>query len=76
MSDYNGTVTRADLGRFAERDWAAVERGKREYWAECYRRDGAGPAWRASVALLEHARRLGASGHFLTAIVQETGWEP
>lgn len=50
----------ADLRRIADRDWDAAARSKREYWADCYRRGGAGPAWRASVALLEHARRLGA----------------
>ncbi len=54
------TVNPADLRRFAARDWAAAERAKQEYWAECYRRAGSGPAWRASTALLAHARRLGA----------------
>ena len=55
-----GMVNPADLRAFAERDWAASERSKREYWAECYRREGSGPARRAATALLEHARGLGA----------------
>lgn len=48
-----------DLRAFAGRDWAAAEDAKLEYWAERFRRDGSGPARRASTLLLEHARRLG-----------------
>ena len=47
------------LRAFAGRDWAAAADAKLEYWAERFRRDGAGPARRASTLLLEHARRLG-----------------
>ena len=50
-----------DLRAFAGRDWAAAADAKREYWAERFRREGAGPARRASTLLLEHARRLGVS---------------
>jgi hypothetical protein len=35
-------VTRDDLVRFATRDWAAVEAGKAQYWAE--RKRGMTPA--------------------------------
>lgn len=52
-------MERDDLLAFAHRDWSAVEQGKRQYWAERYRRDGSGPALHASALLLEHARRLG-----------------
>jgi hypothetical protein len=52
-------VDRDDLWAFAHRDWAAVERGKQQYWADRYRREGSGPARHASALLLEHAYRLG-----------------
>lgn len=48
-----------DLRAFASRDWAAVERHKRDYWAERFQHSGAQPARTAANALLEHARRLG-----------------
>jgi hypothetical protein len=51
-----------DLRAFANRDWAAAERGKQQYWADRYRGDGAAPARHASTLLLEHARRLGVAG--------------
>ncbi|MGE0361430.1 MAG: hypothetical protein AB7H93_19985 [Vicinamibacterales bacterium] len=51
-----------DLRRFARRDWAAVARSKRAFWAERYRDAGAAPARRAADALLLHARRLAAPG--------------
>jgi hypothetical protein len=51
-----------DLRAFANRDWAAAERGKQDYWVARYRGDGAAPARQASAMLLEHARRLGAAG--------------
>lgn len=50
-----------DLQAFAGRDWAAAADAKLDYWAERFRRDGAGPARRASTLLLEHARRMGVS---------------
>ena len=55
-------MNREDLRAFAQRDWAAATRGKQQYWAERYWREGAGPARRASTLLLEHARRLGVAG--------------
>jgi hypothetical protein len=54
-------VKRQDLRAFAQRDWAAVERSKWEFWAERFRREGSGPARHASRLLLDHARRLDAS---------------
>ena len=51
-----------DLRAFAQRDWAAAQRGKQEYWADRYRREGAAPARRAATQLFEHARRLGTIG--------------
>jgi hypothetical protein len=50
------------LRAFANRDWAAAERGKQQYWAERYHREGATPARQAATALLAHARRLGVAG--------------
>lgn len=58
---YNETVNPEDLQAFAGRDWAAAADAKRDYWAERFRREGAGPARRASTLLLEHARRMGVS---------------
>jgi hypothetical protein len=46
------------LRRFARRDWAAVARAKRDYWAAQYRERGSGPASRAAWQLLQHARSL------------------
>lgn len=51
-----------DLRAFAQRDWAAAERAKHEYWADRYRRDGGALARQAATVLHEHARRLGAAG--------------
>lgn len=51
-----------DLRSFACRDWAALARSKRDFWAERYRDAGAAPARRAADALLLHARRLAATG--------------
>jgi hypothetical protein len=51
-----------DLRAFANRDWAAAERGTQQYWAERYRAAGAAPARHAATLLLQHARRLGAAG--------------
>jgi hypothetical protein len=51
-----------DLRAFANRDWAAAERGKQQYWAERYQREGAAPARQAATALLAHARSLGMAG--------------
>jgi hypothetical protein len=48
-----------DLRAFARRDWDAAARNKQQYWVDRYRREGSGPARRASTLLLEHARRLG-----------------
>jgi hypothetical protein len=47
-----------DLRAFARRDWDAVARHKRAYWAERYAREGAAPARQAAAALLDHARRV------------------
>jgi hypothetical protein len=52
-------MTADDLRAFAYRDWAAVARSKRAFWAERFRRAGSEPARTAATALLEHARRLG-----------------
>jgi hypothetical protein len=60
--EYNCAVDPKDLRAFANRDWAAVERGKQQYWADRYQRDGAAPARHAATLLFEHARRLGAAG--------------
>lgn len=51
-----------DLRAFANRDWAGAERGKQQFWAERYHREGAAPARAAATALLEHARHLGNAG--------------
>ena len=51
-----------DLRAFARRDWAAVERSKRTYWAERYQDAGAAPARTAATALFDHARGLGLTG--------------
>jgi hypothetical protein len=48
-----------DLRAFANRDWAAVARSKRDFWAERFRLAGSEPARTAATALLEHARRHG-----------------
>ena len=47
-----------DLRQFARRDWQGVERAKRAYWADEYRRAGPDAARRASTLLLAHAQRL------------------
>ena len=60
--EYNCWVDPKDLRAFAQRDWAAAERGKQQYWADRYRREGAGPARQAATQLFEHARRLGTIG--------------
>jgi len=52
-------VNRHALRAFVQRDWAASERAKWQYWIDRYRREGSGPARGAATALLEHARRLG-----------------
>ena len=52
-------MTADDLRAFARRDWAAVERSKRDFWADRFRQAGAEPARHAATALLERARRLG-----------------
>lgn len=48
-----------DLRAFVQRDWAAAERAKQQYWADRYRGEGGAPARHAATLLLEHARRLG-----------------
>ena len=58
--EYNRVVDPKDLRAFAQRDWAAAERAKQQYWADRYHQDGAAPARHAATLLLEHARRLGA----------------
>lgn len=52
-------MTADDLRAFARRDWAAVARSKRDFWAERFQHAGAEPARTAATALLAHARRLG-----------------
>lgn len=52
-------VTRDEILAFARRDWAAVERGKRQYWAARFRDEGPTAAREASTLLLQHARRVG-----------------
>lgn len=48
-----------DLRAFVQRDWAAAERAKQQYWADRYRDEGGAPARHAATLLLEHAHRLG-----------------
>ena len=62
IDEYNCRVDPKDLRAFADRDWAAAARGKQQYWADRYHRDGAAPARQVATLLLEHARRLGAAG--------------
>ncbi len=62
MAEYTCEVDPNDLRAFANRDWAAAERAKQQYWAQRYRHEGAAPARQAATLLLEHARRLGAAG--------------
>jgi hypothetical protein len=52
-------VKREDVLAFVRRDWDGIARGRRQYWADRYRRDGGGPARLASTVLFEHASRLG-----------------
>ena len=49
-----------DLVRFVRRDWRALDRAKRDFWVERYRREGSGPARAAATALLAHVRALNA----------------
>ena len=58
VTGHNSIMHREDLLAFAQRDWAAVERSKREFWAERFRREGSAAARHASRLLLEHARAL------------------
>lgn len=51
-----------DLRAFAQRDWAAAERAKQQYWVDRYQGEGGAPARQAATLLLEHARRLGVVG--------------
>jgi hypothetical protein len=62
MAEYNCHVDPNDLRAFANRDWAAAERGKQKYWADRYRSEGPVPARDAATLLLDHARRLGTAG--------------
>jgi hypothetical protein len=54
-------MQRDDLIAFARRDWHALSRSRRDFWADRYRREGGGPARHAATQLLEHARRLGSA---------------
>lgn len=52
-------MNRDDLIAFARRDWAGLERSKRQYWAERYRDAGSVAARTAAAVLFDHARRMG-----------------
>jgi hypothetical protein len=60
--EYSGQVKPEDLRAFAERDWAAIERAKLDYWVELTRSVGPRPALLAADALRRHAARYATLG--------------
>ena len=54
---YNVGMTREEVLAFVNRDWAAVERSKIDFWAERYRAEGAAPARAAADALWRSVRQ-------------------
>jgi hypothetical protein len=54
----DGEIDAVSARAFVQRGWAEVERLDREHWARRRGEEGSGATFRASSALLEHARRL------------------
>jgi hypothetical protein len=54
----DGEIDAVSARAFVRRGWADVERLDREHWARRHRDEGSRATFRASSALLEHARRL------------------